>query len=89
MGLGDADDGAILKYAAEEGRVVLTRNYADFARLVDAMNRERREFPGVLFLSDAIPDSDGGAHVRAVQAWLEKNGDTNPVQNTLGWLPPG
>ena len=86
-GLGDLDDLALLLAAARDGRVVVTRNYQDFAPLVEELGRRERTLPGVLFLSPAIPPSDLAAHVRAVRAWCEAAGDENPVANTFGWLP--
>jgi len=87
-GLGGADDLDVLLAAAEEGRVVVTRNYQDFAPLVEELVRRGREFPGVLFLSPAIPPSDLAAHVRALSACSEAAADGNPVRNTYGWVGP-
>lgn len=87
-GLGGADDLDLLLAAAEDGRVVVTRNYQDFAPLAEELARRGRDVPGVLFLSPAIPPSDLGAHVRALTAWTKAAGDGNPVRNTYGWVGP-
>ncbi len=87
-GLGGADDLDLLLAAAQDGRVVVTRNYQDFAPLVEELARRGRQFPGVLFLSPAIPPSDLAAHFRALTAWSEAAGDGNPVRNTYGWIGP-
>lgn len=88
VGLAEADDLDLLLAAAEQGRVVVTRNYQDFAPLVDALARKGESFPGVLFISPAIPQSDLSGHVRAIRRWCEQAGDENPVENTLGWIGP-
>lgn len=86
--LADADDLTLLLAAAEEGRVVVTRNYQDFAPLARALARRGESFPGVLLLSPAIRQSDLSAHVRAVLHWCEEAGDKNPVADGIGWLGP-
>ncbi len=87
-GLAEADDLDLLLAAAERGRVVVTRNYRHFAPLVRALGRRGESFPGVLFLSPAIPQSDLEGHVRAVSDWCARAGDDNPVRSTYGWLGP-
>lgn len=88
-GLGGADDLELLRAAAREGRVVVTRNYRDFAPLARAMAERDEAFPGVLFLSPALPGSDLAGHVRALRRWCERAGDGNPVEGGVGWLGPG
>jgi len=66
----------------------VTRNYQDFAPLVEELARRNRTFPGVLFLSPAIPPPDLAAHVRALTAWTEAAGEGNPVRSTYGWVAP-
>lgn len=88
VGVGGADDLDLLLAAAEEGRVLVTRNYQDFAPLVQALAERGRSFPGVLFLSPGLPSPDLTAHVRAVRGWCEAAGDGNPVESSAGWLGP-
>lgn len=88
VGLGEADDLDLLLAAAGEGRVVVTRNYQDFAPLVEALVERSEPFPGVLLLSPAILASDLSGHVRAVRRWCKLAGEENPVENTLGWIEP-
>lgn len=88
VGLAEADDLELLRAAVDEGRVVVTRNYRDFARLVEALADRGEAFPGVLFLSPAIPPSDPSAHVQAVRRWCEEAGDENPVEKAVGWVGP-
>lgn len=89
VGLGDADDVEVLEYAIREERTVVTRNYGDFTRLVEGMNRDGRPFPGVLFLAPSISNADPGAHVTAILSWLDRHGARNPIENSAGWLEPG
>lgn len=86
VGLRAAGDLELLLAAAEEGRVVVTRNYQHFAPLVQALAQRGESFPGVLFLSPAISQSDLQSHVRAVRRWCEDVGEENPVKDTYGWL---
>ena len=89
VGLRAAEDLDLLLAAADEGRVVITRNYQHFAPLVQALARRGESFPGVLFLSPAISQADLQGHVRAIRHWCEDAGDGNPVRNTWGWIGPG
>lgn len=88
VGLGDADDIEVLEYAIREERIVVTRNYGNFTRLVEVMNREGRSFPGVLFLAPSISNDDPGAHVKTILSWLERHGGRSPIENGAGWLEP-
>ncbi len=87
VGLEGASDPDVLQWAIASGRVVVTRNYRDFAPLALALARRGEPFPGVLFLPSSIPQGDVGAHVRAVQAWIAARaaGETS-VENGFGWL---
>lgn len=87
-GLGEADDLDLLLAAAGEGRIVVTRNYQDFAPLVEALGQRGEAFPGVLFISPAIPQADPGGHVAAVRRGCREAGDDNPVENGAGWIAP-
>jgi len=51
VGLGEADDADILAWAAARDRIVVTRNYHDFAPLVEAYVKRGLSFPGVLFFA--------------------------------------
>jgi predicted nuclease of predicted toxin-antitoxin system len=88
VGLGDADDADVLTWAASEGRIVVTRNYRDFAPLVEAFGKRGLPFPGVLFFASSVRQSDVGHHVSALQEWIRgaAGPSGNPVQNSLGWL---
>lgn len=82
------DDRAVMEFARRSGRIVVTRNYQDFAALVEAYGRAERSFPGVLFLPTSLPQADAGAHVRRIEAWIgrHRDHDTSPVRDTFGWL---
>lgn len=85
--LGGAPDHVLFEAAVDEDRIVVTRDVADFAALVEAYGRAGREHPGVLFLSRSIPPADVGAHVHALEAWVEASGEAgNPIRNAYGWL---
>jgi hypothetical protein len=87
-GLDQAGDPDVLAWAAREDRILVTRNYRDFAPLVQAYVKQATPFPGVLFVAHSIGQPDVGHHVRALHAWIktaEERG-MNPVQNRLGWL---
>lgn len=88
VGLGEADDPDILAWAAKENRIVVTRNYRDFAPLVEAYAKRGISFPGVLFYASSVRHSDVGHHVRALRDWVAQAEEAghNPVQNGLGWL---
>jgi predicted nuclease of predicted toxin-antitoxin system len=88
VGLNEADDPDILAWATERDRIVVTRNYRDFAPLVDAYARRGIDFPGVLFYATSVRHSDVGHHVRALLQWIDETGqaDRNPVRNGIGWL---
>lgn len=83
LGLQAIADPALLQVAKERERILLTRNYRDFAPLVSAWNRGGIDFPGVLFYSTSIRPTDVGAHVRALMVWLQ---GPEQVGNTYGWL---
>ena len=88
VGLSEADDAAIFAWAVDEGRIIVTRNYQDFAPLVSAYAEKGRSFPGVLFIATSVPQADAGDHVRSILAWMEAavQAGHNPVANSLGWL---
>lgn len=87
VGLGSASDAALLERAIDEGRIVVTRNVRHFAPLAKALARKGRPFPGILFVSPVIRQGDAGVLVQAVEDWVARHGDENPVAGTYGWLP--
>lgn len=88
VGLAEVDDADLLAWAEKEGRIVVTRNYRDFAPLVQAYSTQGIGFPGVLFLSTSLRQSDVGQHVRALREWIRKaeRAERNLVENGLGWI---
>ena len=85
LGLGGTGDPKVFQYARNEGRILLTRNYRDFAPLVEKQGRAKECFPGVLFV--AISPADVDAHVRALQEWIkEAEQGGKQIENTYGWL---
>jgi predicted nuclease of predicted toxin-antitoxin system len=88
VGLAEADDPEILRWAQRERRIVVTRNYRDFAPLVRALAAAREPFPGVLFLPSSLRSNDVGRHVTALTRWITEaeTAGENPIANSLGWL---
>jgi len=99
VGLKHADDEDVLEWAIGEARIVVTRNYRDFAPLVAARNAARLPFPGVLFLPNSLPQGSVGGHVQAIERWVAEQFAFDPdgagvgrsrVTDSFGWLePPG
>lgn len=81
-GLSGAADPIVFEHARTRDRILLTRNYRDFAPLVEKRSREGTKFPGVLFIASSIPQAAAGAHLRALFAWVDGPQD---VRNTYGW----
>lgn len=87
VGLAGASDAEVLARAAVEGRMVVTRNYRDFATLVEAYRARGERFPGVLFLSGSLSHADVGGYVRAVEEWIAgQRAGRNPIESGFGWL---
>jgi hypothetical protein len=87
LGLGGMADPDVFRRARVEGRILLTRNYKDFALLVEQQGRTKESFPGALFVSRSLPQADAGAHVRALKKWVkEAQRGVHRIENTYGWL---
>ncbi len=88
VGLGGADDPVVLRWAQREGRIIVTRNYRDFAPLARALASRGEHFPGVLFYPTSIRHSDVDGHARALLAWIRTAvaAGANPVADGYGWL---
>lgn len=89
LGLRGASDEQILSRAASEERIVVTRDYRDFALLVESRVRRGISFPGVLFLPPLVTPGNVGAEVKALLGWVEAQaGGSNPVADGYGWVEP-
>lgn len=88
VGLSEADDPELFAWAVDQGRIIVTRNYQDFAPLVNAHAEKGLSFPGVLFIATSVPQADVGDHVRSLLAWIQAAVEAgyNPVANSFGWL---
>ena len=88
LGMARADDAAIMQRAQRDGRSIVTRNYRDFAPLVEAFAARKAVFPGVLFLATSVRHSDVGSHVRVLSEWIAAADDAgrSPVQSSFAWL---
>ncbi len=87
VGLGCASDPEVFAYAAAQERLVVTRNYRDFVKLVEAYHARGQRCTGVLLLPVSLSQADVGAHVRAVEAWVAaQEAGAHPLANGFGWL---
>jgi predicted nuclease of predicted toxin-antitoxin system len=88
VGLSEADDAEILAWSIDQGRIVITRNYQDYAPLASIYAERGLAFPGILFLATSVPQADAGRHVQSLLAWIEAADQAghNPVASTYGWL---
>jgi predicted nuclease of predicted toxin-antitoxin system len=87
IGLRRALDPEVLDRAVAEGRIVVTRNYADFSALARSYGAAGRSFPGVLFLAVSVRQSDVGAHVASVERWIAAQADADPEGSAAGRSP--
>ena len=88
MGFSGAEDEALFEWARGNARIIVTRNYQDFAPMVAHANREGTAFPGVLFYAPSILQSDTGAHVKALEEWIgrARESSRSPAENTFAWV---
>lgn len=88
VGLADADDAGILQWAQAARRIVVTRNYRDFAPLAQAYANRGQPFSGVLFYATSVRESDVGAHVRALEEWIQRAqaAGCNTAHGSFEWL---
>lgn len=84
-GLAASDAMRLLESAIEDECVLVSRNYADLARLADALRRESRTFPGILFLGAELEAWDVEAQADAIERWVA---ETTPGANRdqCSWL---
>ena len=88
--VGMSDD-EVLTVAAEEERVVVTRDIGDFARLAAALLREGRSHSGLLYLAPAFPSGRAavGALVRSLDAVMHAGHLPRPDEEGFLLRPPG
>lgn len=63
------DDGEVLSLAAQQGRIVITRNIRDFAELARQWSEDGREHAGCICIAASVAGI--GSMVRAVEAAVE------------------
>jgi predicted nuclease of predicted toxin-antitoxin system len=76
-----ADDHSIFRAAVREGRILVTYNTGDFARLYGDLLKEGSPIPGIVFINArTIPPSDIGGLVKALVrvARLIERGEVDP-----------
>lgn len=71
-GLSDPDQ---LRFAATEGRVMVTRNRDDFIRLTAEFFRSGEPHPGLLIVSRSLPSSKPERIAHALRGWSETRQD--------------
>jgi hypothetical protein len=77
-GLADSDALTLLENAIEDECVLVSRNYADLARLADVLRRESRAFPGILLVGQELNAWDIEAEADAIERWVA---ETTPEEN--------
>ncbi len=78
IGMGAAEDPDVLEFAVANGRVVVTENFADFARLVQQrQSADMPCVPVVLVRRDAMPQRGALAArlARRLHTWASGNPD--------------
>jgi hypothetical protein len=83
--LGASDD-TLLRYAAEQGRVLLSADYRDFVRLSIEWNWQGKDFPGIVLVRLPRSEYSPGQFVASVEQHITP--DIARLQNSLTWLPP-
>jgi predicted nuclease of predicted toxin-antitoxin system len=84
-GLLGASDDLLLRFAAEQGRVFISSDYRDFARLSREWNQEARDFPGIVLVWRGESEYNPGEVVARVEQHITS--DPTRLQNSLTWLP--
>lgn len=84
VGLAGASDVAVFEWAVREARVIVTRDYRDFAQLARVASRGGRHFPGVLFLSPALRQGDVGGIAAALERVVRRGAG---FEGGVGWVP--
>ncbi|HXC26158.1 MAG TPA: DUF5615 family PIN-like protein [Gemmatimonadaceae bacterium] len=69
VGRDGLDDGTQLRYAADQGRVFVTRNRDDFLALTSEFARLGARHPGVLIVPYTIPASRPEPLARVLRRW--------------------
>jgi uncharacterized protein with PIN domain len=82
-GLSDEDQ---LVYAANQQRVLVTRNRDDFIALTRSFYATNRTHHGVLVFPRTLPNNKPAAMAHAISAWLDRNGEHDPGLGFLEFL---
>jgi hypothetical protein len=83
-GLQGSSDVMVLEASIAQDRILVTRDYSDFAVLVTNLHRTKRSFPGVLYASVSLPAESPGALADAVVRFASRPGGVPP--GTVAWL---
>lgn len=85
-GLLGASDDRLLRFATEQGRVFISSNYRDFARLSRERNQAGRDFPGIVLVWRSGAEYSPGEIVARIEQHITP--DPARLANSLTWLPP-
>jgi predicted nuclease of predicted toxin-antitoxin system len=79
---------AVLFHAAGTGeRTIVTRDHRDFLRLAAHPASGDRPAPALILVPSSIPQSDPGALVQALAAWVRSTAGSSLSPGTVAWLP--
>ncbi len=86
-GLGDLDQ---LRYAAAEGRILVTRNRDDYIRLTIAFFQTSEPHCGVLIVPRSLPNHRPKRLARALGRWHDRQQQSGgPGTHFIDFLPGG
>jgi len=84
-GLAARPDSDILEHAADEGRVLVTENIRDFARLHSEWLAQNRSHPGILFVSTKAYPYNRARFSRLLKA-IEQTGEQPIASGQIAFL---
>ncbi len=87
-GLRGAIDAEHLRFAAGEGRCLVSRNYGDFSRLTYQCIQEGAAHAGILMAPASLPNDAFGAIARALKAYADAHPDGMPPYMIDFLTPP-
>ncbi len=87
-GLRGASDYLLIRIAASQGRIFVTRDVVDFIRLTEHFRMIGEENRGVLLVSRAFPPEAPGQLIDALVQWVAgASNQEDPLPGGFAWLP--
>ena len=86
LGRRQRSDEEQLRFAAEQGRVFITRNRDDFIRLTVAWFQTGLPHPGVLIVPWSLPNREPARVARALQSWVESHPEASSMEYVIDFL---